>query len=435
MFIFIAFLLSVLSLVLAYKIHDKFDPARYFLLMWGAQIIVIYLLFHKFFIFTGFGLVLITLYCILFSVGTVIGFGLGNQIRQKEQNYSFDQQKAFGILAICFTLAIIFVWKGIHSFGYDLKQILSLKILLELNNAASVSRYNDEQTGSLINQILLVFIYATPLLGGYLLPLVKRRLKIFCYLSIIPAVLVTATQSIKSLFITSVALWIIGVLVSSYANNKLYLRVKQSTILKIAISGFVFFMFLFLTMIFRTGTFDLETVLIIRDKLVIYAFGHLPAFDIWYSQNVGEINPSFGVKTFYGITNYLGIEERKLGIFTEFTSFAHIDYKEIAPDLETNVYTLFRLLVEDFGTVGSIIFLFITGTISGYSIIAIRKCSNSIFFQVVLISILFMISWSFVASVFAYTSYIVTLVLIYFLIKLSLSSNPQNLTNKNHEAI
>lgn len=35
MFIFFAYLFSLLAIILAFKLHDLYDPARYFLILWG----------------------------------------------------------------------------------------------------------------------------------------------------------------------------------------------------------------------------------------------------------------------------------------------------------------------------------------------------------------------------------------------------------------
>jgi len=82
---------------------------------------------------------------------------------------------------------------------------------------------------------------------------------------------------------------------------------------------------------------------------------------------------------------------------------------------------MFRFILEDFGFLGSLLMIFLSGTISGYSWLMVKKQTNILLFQTILIAMLFFISWSFVASVWAYTSYIAMIVLMYFLLLFSFS--------------
>lgn len=417
MFIIIAYIFSLIALFLAFKLHDKYDPARYFLLLWGGQILLIYSLFHKSFSFTGYGLIYISFACIMFSFGTLAGRLLGSNIPSRVYSYVLNSNRALFYLKICIMLSLLNVLQGIYANGFNIRQILSFKILLELNNAAATSRYANETQSNLFSQIALIFVYLSPLFGGYLLPLISKGKKYWCYLSILPALLITLTQAVKLGFITSIALWGIGLLVSSYSNNNSFIRIRITTMVKILLSSILFFAILFLSMIFRVGEFDLNTIQLMSQKFILYAFGHLPTFDLWFSKNIGQINPTGGVKTFYGISNFLGIAQRQQGVFTELTIFGKNNFS----GMSTNVYTMFRFILEDFGFFGSLLMIFTAGSISGFSWLMIKKQTNIIFFQTILIAILFFVSMSFATSVWAYTSYILTIVLMHLLLILSLS--------------
>lgn len=410
-----------MALFFAIKLHDKFDPARYFLLLWGGQILLIYAIFHNMFTFTGYGLVFISITCITFSIGTLTGHFIGNRIQWKGIESNFNSKRALLFLLICLLLSLIYVFKGIYANGFNIKQIIFSNLLLELNNTASVNRYSNVASNDILTQMLLVFIYVTPLYGGYLLPLVKEKTKLLCYISILPPLLITLTQSIKAVFIASVALWGVGILVSSYANNSTFFRIRISTVLKIVLFSISFFSILFISMIFRTGQFDWATIQVISENFSIYAFGHLPAFDSWFSKNIGNIDPTYGVKTFYGISNFIGIAKREQGVFADYVFYAKDNYQQIPPDMGTNVYTIFRFILEDFGFIGSFLIIFFSGLISGFSYIFIKKQNGNLIFQVLLISILFFISWSFVSSVWAYTSFIAAIFMMFVLLKMSFS--------------
>ena len=415
MFIILAYIFSLIAIFLAIKLHDKYDPARYFSIFWGVQVIFIYAFFHNNFLFSTYGLVYISIACLIFSVGTLFGRLLGVYIPSRIYSHAFHHKRALFFLKVCIGISLINVVQGIYANGFNILQILSFKILLELNNAAAVNRYTTNTPSNIISQITLIFVYLTPLYGGYLLPLLSGKKKYWCYLSIIPALLITLTQAVKLGFITSVALWCIGVLVSAYANNNTFLKIRMATVLKVSLFSISFFVILFLSMMFRTGKFDMTTIHVISGKFINYAFGHLPAFDIWFSNNIGDIKPTGGVKSFYGISNYLGLVERKQGVFSEFSQYGKNNYS----GLSTNVYTMFRFILEDFGFLGSLLMIFLSGTISGYSWLMVKKQTNILLFQTILIAMLFFVSMSFATSVWAYTSYIAMIVLMYFLLLFS----------------
>jgi oligosaccharide repeat unit polymerase len=417
MLIFFAYILCLIVLFLAFRLHDKYDPARYFSIIWGGQIILIYTLFHNSLIFTGYGLVYISISCIIFSFGTIAGRLLGNKIPSGIYMYTLKLNRALLLLKICFFISLINVIQAIYANGFNIMQIISFKILLELNSVAATNRYANDTPSNIISQITLIFVYLTPLFGGYLLPLLSKRKKYWCYLSLLSALLITLTQAVKLGFINSIALWGIGVIVSSYANNNTFFRIRLVTTIKILFFSILFFTILFLSMIFRSGEFDLETIQAMSQKFILYAFGHLPTFDLWFTKNIGHLNPTGGVKTFYGITNYLGIAQRNQGVFTDLTSFGKNNFS----GMSTNIYTMFRFILEDYGLFGSILMLFITGIISGFTWLMIKKQTNILLFQTILIGALFFISMSFATSVWAYTSFILTIALMHLLIILSLS--------------
>jgi oligosaccharide repeat unit polymerase len=272
---------------------------------------------------------------------------------------------------------------------------------------------------SLWSRVTLVFLYVTPLYGGYLLPLLKGKKRIWTYATLLPPLLMALTLSVKSTFITSVVLWGIGVLVSAYANNRGFWKVGKATLLKGLAGGMLFLGVLFLSMVLRTGQFDRASVRQTETKIVVYACGHLPAFDVWFQNNVGHLKPTWGVKTFYGISGPLGLAKREPGVFTDYVELVKQQGKPVPHLMDTNVYTLFRFLLEDFGLLGSAVVILLAGMLGGYAWLQVRKRPSGALFQVVLMAILFTIAWSFVGSVWAYTSYFATMLLMVGLVKAS----------------
>ena len=209
---------------------------------------------------------------------------------------------------------------------------------------------------------------------------------------------------------TSFILWFASYIVCSYSYN-LPIRIKPKAILRFILIILGFFFILFISMVFRTGEVSERTILDISQKFVTYALGHMHCIDMWYTTYT-PAELSWGSKTFMGISNLLGIEERVQGIYPEYLNIGKNGFYGIS-----NVYTIFRPLVEDVGEAGTMVVMFFMGFISNYSfknIIAHKKVFVN---QVVIIAIFAYLMWSFVASFYAYTSYLAMFFLIYFILR------------------
>jgi len=143
MFIIFAIIFSLISILAAIKLHDRWDPARYFLLFWGGQVLLIYIAFHNKYIFTGYGLAYLSATCIIFSLGTLIGRYFGSKGEKENVKYDLNEKRALLFLKGGFVLAIANVVWGIYVNGFNLRELVSLRILMELNNAAAENRYTD----------------------------------------------------------------------------------------------------------------------------------------------------------------------------------------------------------------------------------------------------------------------------------------------------
>jgi len=162
-------------------------------------------------------------------------------------------------------------------------------------------------------------------------------------------------------------------------------------------------------MVFRTGEVSEKTILEISEKFGTYALGHFHCFDIWFT-SYEPTSYSFGTKTFMGISNILGLEDRTQGIYAEFMQVGKNGYYGIS-----NVFTSFRPLIEDFGEAGSIAIMFVMGFFSKMSLKCLTGNVNVFLNQTILSAIYSYLLLSFAASFFTYTSYLAMFFIAYFL--------------------
>lgn len=109
----------------------------------------------------------------------------------------------------------------------------------------------------------------------------------------------------------------------------------------------------------------------------------------------------YGTMTFMGIANAIGLAERKIGLYRDFVYFGRLD-----KTMRSNVYTLFRLLIDDFGMIGALVFMFILGFVSIKAVLFIKQRKWLFISQTFLVAVYCLIMWSFATSIWAYTSII-----------------------------
>ena len=113
----------------------------------------------------------------------------------------------------------------------------------------------------------------------------------------------------------------------------------------------------------------------------------------WYNDDL-----LYGFQTFNAIPNALGIT-RMSGIYRDFVFFGRLNKA-----MSSNVYTIFRMLIDDFGMYGALVFMLLLGFASGKAVEMIKKRKMLFVCQAFLVAVYAYIIWGFVASIWAYTS-------------------------------
>jgi oligosaccharide repeat unit polymerase len=104
----------------------------------------------------------------------------------------------------------------------------------------------------------------------------------------------------------------------------------------------------------------------IASKVEAYAFGYLPAFSVWQnsletpSSNFAYRGMRWGDLTFNGVTKFIVNNPIDNDPYPEFVTVN----KEGA---DTNIYTFFRGLIQDFGMIGAVIFMLGAGFVASRS--------------------------------------------------------------------
>ena len=401
--------LIVIALLISWKYIFRLEPAGIFAALW-IFFAVSALLLQNYIDLRFDGCTFILAGVIFFVTGTIFSDYFFRPT-PSETKLELRKKWVTPLLIILLVGAMVNPLYSIILHGFSLRALLDMREVLEMNKGISEDRYAGAEAHDVVNQFFLIFSYAAPVIGGLCFRLVGKWNKVLCILTLIPCTFIALTQSLKMGMIASFILFFAAYIVCSYTYG-LPIRMKGKIILRFALVIAGFLGTLFISMVFRTGEVTEKTILEISEKFVSYAVGHMHNIDMWYT-SYQPTDLTWGSRTFLGISNILGIEERVQGIYPEFLNVGKNGFFGIS-----NTYTIFRPLVEDFGEVGAMVAMFIMGVIGNMALKAVIAHRATIFNQVVLVALFAYLMWSFSASFYAYTTYLAMFVVAYILLYL-----------------
>ena len=401
--------LIVIALLISWKYILRLEPAGIFAALW-IFFAVSALLLQNYIDLRFDGCTFILAGVIFFVAGTIFSDYFFRPT-PSETKLELKKKWVTPLLIILLVGAMVNPLYSIILHGFSLRALLDMREVLEMNKGISEDRYAGAEAHDVVNQFFLIFSYAAPVIGGLCFRLVGKWNKVLCILTLIPCTFIALTQSLKMGMIASFILFFAAYIVCSYTYG-LPIRMKGKIILRFALVIVGFLGTLFISMVFRTGEVTEKTILEISEKFVSYAVGHMHNIDMWYT-SYQPTDLTWGSRTFLGISNILGIEERVQGIYPEFLNVGKNGFFGIS-----NTYTIFRPLVEDFGEVGAMVAMFIMGVIGNMALKAVIAHRATIFNQVILVALFAYLMWSFSASFYAYTTYLAMFVVAYILLNL-----------------
>lgn len=352
------------------------------------------------------GLVFIQLSIFVFCISYIVGqYGLLRKTKSLSSVVAFYDAKFHERVIRCLTaLGIISVIVFLNERGVSFSTLIK-KGLLTINTELAYQRYNEEVQSSTISSILGIIPNCLVLYTGTVQGIYGIKWR-YTLLSFVPESLILITTNTKAGMIAVVIFYIAGFCVGyiSRFHNDFYLRRKQ--FLYVLIFGCVIIFFLYLSMVFRLGAFNKMNFVIAGKKFSSYAFGHIVAFDQWFSKKPSIDKYSIGKYTFYSIFDQLGLAKREQGVYQEFVDHAGI---------YTNVFTIYRGFITDFSCYGTLIFCCFLGLVSGRITYKIKRHGTSSLQVTFLIFVQILFCFYFV-SILSYTTYLCMFIVFYFLL-------------------
>ena len=345
------------------------------------------------------------------------------------------KDKVFGIhrfpsmkLVLIFSIALGLLYSIliVTLFGRSIGSFLSLEGLSDLGSELSVQRYSGGFLPSATVQVLLTFVYASPILGGMLMAVRENRKQLaLSLLSFLPSLITFLAQTTRAAVLFAFILFLSGYFASQVflgrsSNYRLFSRKRIPVYLAIILILLFAFAFGDINRVGKVPTISELNSALRSPRTDSYLFGHASAFSQWFQRAWSESeNPRFGAATFGGVLTILGVRERV-------NTKAEAIY--ISSEGKTNIYSIFRRYAEDFSFAGSLLFLFIVGLIA--SIVYIKVGEGSLMLMPLLIAVYAFMGMQ-LTPIFRYSSIVAAFLVVqaYFIaIRLLQKKQPQNIS-------
>ena len=349
-----------------------------------------------------------------FSLGSV-PFDWKTAFKRNAQKRGLPQEYSSPFLRYVFYLStatsVAFVILNLSEQGFSLHDVF-------FNLFASAAAYmgQEDLNVNAFDRFSVIFAYLGAILGGLLFSCItgKANRRLVLIMSFLPPILVAVAESTKALLFLCIAFFYAGLLVYRISTAKLRL-LEKGNITRLAVCAVVLIAVVTTAFLSR-GLYAINDPDEIMQRLIwnyaSYACGHIYAFSDWFSfMMAGHSNlvylregPTHGFYTFMTLFKLMGShKEVPAGIFDDYYSYHGF--------LTSNIFTIFRGLITDFGFIGSIVYMLVTGVMlhKAFSVMLVRK--RPVFTVVVFVFMMGYFYFSFIISIMIWNRVCVALIL------------------------
>jgi oligosaccharide repeat unit polymerase len=285
------------------------------------------------------------------QLGALIAYELhprSNSAIRSDPSHSIDSLVApcrwYG--AICTIIALFgcvyFLFISLEEFGLPFTPLG----VLEVGAHWTLLRYDDVVEPWSV-RLLVMWFHPAALLGGILFASGRKtRNRLIAVSTLLPAVVYGVLTGTRAAILLGLTCWIGGYIASQYVRSreKLALFTGKRLALLLLTAACMVGMFVSIDAI-RATTWSQSLVLDIHEqKLSNYMLAPPAAFAEWYAHS-DVSSAEWGAQTFAGEFGLLHLKTRIIGTYLEKTNLLGTE--------STNVYTIFRGLIEDFTAFGA----------------------------------------------------------------------------------
>jgi oligosaccharide repeat unit polymerase len=290
---------------------------------------------------------------------------------------------------------------GLSDSGRSMTALFSGDAYMEMAHELSIERYTEESSASWMSRLLLTSVYLGPILGGMLFTVKRLRWDGYIALvSIVPALFIFVLHTTRAAFILAGILCVAGGLAGQVWRWQVTRRTWTPKVVAVSLGVVGLGVALFsLGQAVREGEAPGLDVLWNRTTspgVRAAFFGHVSTFSQWFDSSWDStVDPAWGRYSLAGLFDLLGLGVREAGLYR--------DIQEVEPGGLTNIYTVFRGLIQDFTLSGALVFLFLIGGIAQHA--HHRTGQGRLAWMPVLIAF-YAFTGDFITSIFNYNSII-----------------------------
>jgi oligosaccharide repeat unit polymerase len=393
-----------ITICIRYFEQSWFSPSSLFALIWSF-IIGFSILSAPDYYFSIRALSLLIFLIVTFFVGgkliDFIPLSTQEKIRGRNRIDNWSIRISF-VLKVGVTAGLLALLSLLNESGLKLNDLTNLNKISEASFILSQGRYSGIRLSPLTMAFLTISYFTSFFAGIQLAFNANIRQKIQVFLIIMPILIFTIFYTARSTLLFMLV--IIGG--SYFAFRPLYL--KNQPILfnrKNVVYGLlglvgIFSIFLF-SQAARMGlnVFSLRQLTFLSEYLKVWFSGNVSGFCSWFDVSYNPCQSNSGFHTFAGMSEWFGLGQRKLGIYD---TAIDVNHKMAF----SNIYTLFRFIIDDFGLIGSFVFFLLFGFASKF--FYVNSIKGNWTSAALLSGIFTMLLFSFTCSVFAYNSILIS---------------------------
>jgi oligosaccharide repeat unit polymerase len=278
--------------------------------------------------------------------------------------------------------------------GFSLRDLFSFTAIMLVSSANRGEAYAGESGTPILERFAFTAMYLGALYGGVLFRLSKeRRDKLLAFSTLLVLILINTLHGSRFGSIYGGAFWLSAYLAAHVALSDPKKGVGSGFLLRFAMAGVVIvFVFSVVTMMVRYTIFSGENANPVAwSYMLVDPFGFVAAFGAWFGQSgMHPDGPLFGARVFRRIALMWG---------KEYPLYDAVDVGFTT----SNVFTVFRELIEDFTLWGSLELLLFYGFLGRVAFWAtMREHSRT---AIPLLAVVYILAFTSVAtSAFAYTT-------------------------------
>ena len=284
--------------------------------------------------------------------------------------------------------------------GYSYTVFFSPTSLAHVEREFSVARYIQGYTEPALERYLLACIYLAALLGGLLLA--DRRAGRWRWLALLPLLpggAVAAVETTRSSIYFPIVLMVCSFLVAQvlvHQSLAALISVKRGLVVGAA-TLFVVPLSIWLQVARYGYSLDNAYQLAeVSSRFRISSFGYLSVFTRWFDiSGMAPRELSLGTLTFAGLFDALGIQPRLAGLYAQSVYLGD-------SGVSSNIYTIFRGLIQDFSPAGALLFLLVIGMVATVGFVRVQTSDPR--FAPILVAFYAATLWSFIVDIFAYNT-------------------------------